>query len=539
MAKKLRLLVLLLMLVLAVPAVAETPAALEDVPKALQEAESLDEQIAVLYDVSLRDADTLENGGWDLDLNPEMADILPLAFFPESYDSAEPIEGDTLPDALAGKKFIVLYDDHGRMLVLGDFFVRIPESMRAASLEEADAVLLLRFTDHKRTDYIGAAYDRNYDLYAWAVGSDTIYLLDHEYTTPPSYGYGTLYGDTMSKAALWEKMRTPFFDSFTVNDPYGTMTYTISGKCCYLSGVTGNRTTLEIPDEVNGYPVTGIADCDLPSECESLKEVRMPRGLIWIGEWAFDSCNRVKALDFPEGFESIADHAVYGWEKLERVTLPPSVVSIGEDFLIYGCSMPWFAVPDGITELKDNFMRDASGTLCVYIPETVTEFGDDLLNRGRIVVYTPEDSAAARWAESVDRPYVACPSPDAMPHPAVETEGDFQYAVLEGEAILLRYTGEGGDVTVPDTFGGYPVRSIHSSAFEEAESISVVFPDGVTLRADCVLYCNQVNAYLPASAEIEDDAFYGCTSLTIHSPEGSPAQQWAAEQEVPWEPWTP
>lgn len=45
------------------------------------------------------------------------------------------------------------------------------------------------------------------------------------------------------------------------------------------------------------------------------------------------------------------------------------------------------------------------------------------------------------------------------------SEGDFEYEISNGEATITRYTGNGGDVIIPATLGGYPVTTIDSWTF--------------------------------------------------------------------------
>ena len=71
----------------------------------------------------------------------------------------------------------------------------------------------------------------------------------------------------------------------------------------------------------------------------------------------------------------------------------------------------------------------------------------------------------------------------AMPQIAfAETSMGYTYTVYNGEATITKYTSSGGDITIPDTLGGYPVTIIGDCAFQCFVSLnSVIIPTSVTL----------------------------------------------------------
>ncbi len=101
------------------------------------------------------------------------------------------------------------------------------------------------------------------------------------------------------------------------------------------------------------------------------------------------------------------------------------------------------------------------------------------------------------------------------------TEGDYKYTVENGEATITEYTGNGGDVTIPSTLGGYPVKVIGDRAFETIDEVitGITLPDGLEVIEDEALAFLEIkNITLPASLKsIGDFAFRGTdiTSITI------------------------
>ena len=88
-----------------------------------------------------------------------------------------------------------------------------------------------------------------------------------------------------------------------------------------------------------------------------------------------------------------------------------------------------------------------------------------------------------------------------------ETQGDFEYTVKDGEAIVTEYVGSATDVTIPSTLGGVPVTTIAGFAFYSTEgagvpstAVSLHIPESVTTLEYGALYgCNEVTAYTVSS----------------------------------------
>lgn len=81
-------------------------------------------------------------------------------------------------------------------------------------------------------------------------------------------------------------------------------------------------------------------------------------------------------------------------------------------------------------------------------------------------------------------------------------EDDYAYSVINKQAKIIYYKGEGGIITIPNTLGGFPVTSIGRYAFNGIKALTILtIPPGVT--------------------EIEPEAFDGFEGLTeINLPEG-------------------
>lgn len=142
----------------------------------------------------------------------------------------------------------------------------------------------------------------------------------------------------------------------------------------------------------------------------------------------------------------------------------------------------------------------------------------------------PEGSTLDITGKSPDWPSAARDSAHAVCMAIGGSEGDFDYIVRDGGAVILNYRGEGGDVTVPDTLGGYPVRIIGAPAFsgdtwwDKNDLTSLTLPDSVEKTAEYAFSYNKGLESITFGSgliEIGSRGLYRCESLTaLELPEG-------------------
>ena len=98
------------------------------------------------------------------------------------------------------------------------------------------------------------------------------------------------------------------------------------------------------------------------------------------------------------------------------------------------------------------------------------------------------------------------------------TSGDYNYTLANNQAIVTRYIGAGGAVSIPNTLNSYNVVSIGSNAFLFFNGLtSIIIPNSVTsIGGDAFAYCSSLTSItIPNSiTSIGERAFAGCESLT-------------------------
>lgn len=106
-----------------------------------------------------------------------------------------------------------------------------------------------------------------------------------------------------------------------------------------------------------------------------------------------------------------------------------------------------------------------------------------------------------------------------------DQSGDYTYTVTNGKAEITRYSGGGGDVTVPSALGGFPVTSTGDYAFAKCTTLkSITLPKGFkSIGYATFAYCTDLTSVnLPQDlTSIDEFAFENCSALkSITLPQG-------------------
>ena len=294
--------------------------------------------------------------------------------------------------------------------------------------------------------------------------------------------------------------------------------------------------------------------------CISLKEVRLPKTVRAVGNFAFFNCDGIVSLDIPEGVTKIGNRAFGLCDSLVSVKMTNNVTSINEAFykcgrltsvelsekltwissnLFYECkSLASIVIPEGVTTIdwqafygcesltsivlpkSINSISDAafygcSGLVSVEIPESVTSVGNiafyGCINLESIVL-----PARMNWIGH--RAFYRCKRLKSIVLPeGITSIGEATF----GKCFDLT------SVVIPRS-----VTSVGRSAFQNCSSLtSIVIPEGVErIEDETFRFCESLNSVvLPEGIEsIGSSAFSQCSSLaSIEIPEGVTSIEYA------------
>ena len=182
---------------------------------------------------------------------------------------------------------------------------------------------------------------------------------------------------------------------------------TYSNRTCVIKKYTGNRTSLIIPETIDGYLVTGIGKTIVASDyfdgvpyysrntahnvffnCDALTNIVIPDSVTFIGDSAFVGCESLKSINVPDSVMSIGMNPFAGCGKLTQINVSGThpflenrngVIfdKLEKKLICYpaGLAAGSYTVPAGTKTIGGAAFGGAS-FLRVTIPDGVTSIGD-------------------------------------------------------------------------------------------------------------------------------------------------------------------
>lgn len=140
-----------------------------------------------------------------------------------------------------------------------------------------------------------------------------------------------------------------------------------SGKVT-LTEYLGNAFEVEIPDNVDNYPVVGLGAAFAGNEY--VETVIVPEGIEQISS-TFTGCKKLKTVILPESLKIIGDYTFNNSDELEYVEIKEGVTSIGLGAFWQCPSLEKIKLPESLTFIDDYSFRQ-SGLTEITIPGNVS-----------------------------------------------------------------------------------------------------------------------------------------------------------------------
>lgn len=341
------------------------------------------------------------------------------------------------------------------------------------------------------------------------------------------------------------------------------ITYPVEGGNIYFNPNDGeiydcdlNVTAVNIPDEINGYPVTCI-DQYAFNGCQRLVSIALPSSVTDIHEEMIGHCDNLQEITvdannpvftakdgvlftkdmstlfaypcsridtnyiIPEGVTKIGDYAFWYCSTIKNLVLPNSIKEIGESAFEHCEKLGNLKLPYGLTSIGDTAFRACESMTKIEIPGSVTSIGLQAISGClNLTSLTIAEGVETLGANAI----IYCPKLTSLHIPAsvsyiedglcvdcprlvkVTISADNKHYIIKEDVLFTR------DMTELLRYFPYKVDKKYD------------VPKGVT-RVGCSSFegaRNLVNITLPSSATtIEVSAFSGCKKLsTITIPFG-------------------
>ena len=310
----------------------------------------------------------------------------------------------------------------------------------------------------------------------------------------------------------------------------------------------GEGAIINVPEEINGVPVTGIGaetfslcykitDIAIPasvreigagafSGCNSLTDIKVspqnenfavedkvlfekktntlvtypggltgssysvPKGTSRIGDYAFMYCGDLTSVKIPKSVTEIGEGAFFSCSSLTEVKIPNSVTKIGAE-AFYGCyHLSEVEIPKSVTEIGKHTFEHCSGLKAVTIPDSVTEIGDYafMFCSGLTQIRIP-----ASVTKIGERAFCSCGFDSVSIPASVAKIGEWAFGNCH-DLTIIEVSPDNENYTVMD-----------NALVEKKTKTLICYPDGLTDK----------KYDIPQGiAKIGDYAFLYCTKLT-------------------------
>lgn len=154
-------------------------------------------------------------------------------------------------------------------------------------------------------------------------------------------------------------------------EQFGSFEYVIENDEVLITSFLDNEATeVEIPAEIEGYPVTLLEQAF--QGCTNIESVTLPDSITSIGYNTFTSCKNLAYITIPDSVTYIGSYAFAGCESLESITLPDNLGTI-EYYAFADCiSLTEINIPEGVTYIGWSSFENCSSLKKIVIPDSVT-----------------------------------------------------------------------------------------------------------------------------------------------------------------------
>lgn len=307
----------------------------------------------------------------------------------------------------------------------------------------------------------------------------------------------------------------------TTTSAFDGIEFAQTGASWTITGYTGSRTRLDIPDKKDGKPITAIGDKAFYNT--GVSSVSLPQSITTIGANAFGKCSALESIAIPDAVTSIGENAFSECSRLRAVTFGSSskLSRIGARAFAACNTLSSFRLPSTVTKIGDSAFESCHALGSIRIPKSVQTIGKSVFRDCSALTSCTIDKSSELTAMT-ESMFEGCVALKSITIPDKVTKiGAKAFARCEDLASI--------------SFNS-KLNKIENSAFSMCMGLTeVTIPGSVTsIGASAFSGCDNLQKItIPASVtSIGENAFKDCSHVVFVCPAGSAAEKYADRNHI-------
>ena len=288
--------------------------------------------------------------------------------------------------------------------------------------------------------------------------------------TAARHGY-TLYTCTVCSTEEKTDLASPLGSqglTYEVNDDGKTCTVTGMGSC--------TDSELGIPDSIDGYEVTAIADYAFDGP-NLLTYVWLGNNVKTVGFGAFRMNLGLQEVVCGDRLETIGASAFITCTRLKRVAFSDSITKIKNDAFAHCSQLELLDFGEGLKTIEYGAFTSCQSVVRVTLPQNLTEIGDSAFEFCYKLVEVINHSSLTLNKGSTSNGMVALYALTTHNEESkLIAEGDYLFIECGSVNYLIAYTGSDTELVLPQNFKGKHYQVYNFAFSKEIDMTSITIP---------------------------------------------------------------